>query len=201
MITLFMDTSNKNVSISIIKDDELLKEKVHESIGNHSGCTVLMIDEILKECYIDKKDINRIVVVNGPGSFTGIRIGLTIAKVMGYALDIPVIPISSLRALALSNQGRVITLIDAKNNNYYYGCYNDGHEEDVEKFVSKEELLNLIRRDYSLISYDDFMIDDYSVKGISYDVMKIVLNVENVTNNVHNIKPNYLKLPQLLEKK
>ena len=201
MITLFMDTSNKNVSISIIKDKELLNEKIQNSIGNHSGYAVKMIDDILKENNIEKKDINRIVVVNGPGSFTGIRIGLTIAKVMGYVLEIPVIPISSLKALALSNNGKVISLIDAKNNNYYFGCYNNGINELQERFVSKEMLLSLIKEGYALVSYDDFMIDNYAVKGINYDAVSIVNAVTDNGENVHNIKPNYLKLPQVLEKK
>ena len=87
--------------------------------------TIPYIDRCLTESKIDKKEVEKIIVINGPGSFTGIRIGLTIAKVYSYILNINVVCVSSLKALALSTSGEIIiSVLNARNDNYYVGIYD-----------------------------------------------------------------------------
>ena len=87
MINLYIDTSLSDVSIACLKDDTLLNSIVRNIPNKHSVYTLSYIKEVLDNSNIDKKDIDNIFVVNGPGSFTGIRIGLTIAKTYSYLLD------------------------------------------------------------------------------------------------------------------
>jgi tRNA threonylcarbamoyladenosine biosynthesis protein TsaB len=84
MISLFIDTSSIDVSIAIIKDNKILSSITKEATGTHSIYTTKYLDDMLKEAKLKPKDINKIMVVNGPGSFTGVRIGVTIAKTYSY---------------------------------------------------------------------------------------------------------------------
>ena len=97
MISLFLDTSSKRLSVFLVKDGNILYEKNLETINDHAKYVVPFIEEALKNNKLDTKDINKIFVVNGPGSFTGTRIGVTIAKTLAYSNNINVIPVSSLK--------------------------------------------------------------------------------------------------------
>ncbi len=125
MKMLFIDTSLKDVSIATYESSKLLSV-ISECIPNmHSIYTIPYIDRCLTESKIDKKEVEKIIVINGPGSFTGIRIGLTIAKVYSYILNINVVCVSSLKALALSTSGEIIiSVLNARNDNYYVGIYD-----------------------------------------------------------------------------
>ena len=102
MITLFIDTSSSDVSIAILRDSSVIYQKCENIPNKHSVYTVSFIDEALKSCNINPIDVNKIMVVNGPGSFTGLRIGVTIAKVYAYLCKAEVVPVSSLKILSLS---------------------------------------------------------------------------------------------------
>ena len=102
MITLYIDTSSSYLYAGIVKDSNLLVE-VQEELGhNLSEVALPKIVEMFDKTNLSAKDINKIIVVNGPGSFTGIRVGLTIAKVFAWSLNIPITTITSLEAMATS---------------------------------------------------------------------------------------------------
>ena len=100
---LFIDTHDELITIAL-KNNENLYIKTQESEYSHSVYTMPMIEEIFKENNLNIKELKKIIVVNGPGSFTGIRIGLSIAKTMAYALNLKINTISSLTAYLLSNE-------------------------------------------------------------------------------------------------
>ena len=134
MITLFIDTSSSDVSIALIKDNIILDSIISCVPNEHSIYTVSYIDKILKNANVDVSDVNRIMVVNGPGSFTGVRIGVTIAKVYAYLKAIPVICISSLKMRAISGMGDyILSLIDAHHENYYVGLYDKNMDEIIKE--------------------------------------------------------------------
>lgn len=198
MITLFIDTSNTDVSIALLQEGKLISKKVERIPNEHSKYTVSYIDEVLKESNITPKEVNSIMVVNGPGSFTGVRIGLTIAKVFAYLNDIKVTLVSSLKCLAMSttNDKYVLSLISARNDNYYLGLYDNNYNEIIsERFANREEIIRII--------------DEYKPKVIINDLLEMTkLDIEKIYNyykdkeqvNPHMVLPNYLKLPQVLEK-
>lgn len=204
MITLFIDTSNQDVSIALLKDGKVIN-KITKSIPNeHSKYAVSYIDEVLKKSEITPKEVQSIMVVNGPGSFTGVRIGLTIAKVYALLNDIKVTLISSLKCLAIGNNKNkyILSLINARNDNYYIGFYDNNYNDVVnEHFGNIEEVNDIINK------YDDVLVvsndsDNDNVKVINELDIESIYNYykDKVKVNPHMVLPNYLKLPQVLEK-
>mgnify|MGYP003307885344 CR=1 FL=1 len=205
MRILFIDTSGTDVSISIISDNKVLVN-INEKVPNsHSIYTVSFIDKALKAANLSANDIEKILVVAGPGSFTGVRIGVTIAKVYAYLRKIEVIPVSSLKMLSLStNHDYCLALINAKNNNYYLGLYNKDNEEVIkEQFNNKDMVLDIINKyNPTIVSDNDLVIDDVVIKKQKLDIRNICSYYQNKTAiNTHLIVPNYLKLPSAMEDK
>ena len=205
MISLFIDTSSSDVSIAIIKDKNILASICKETPNEHSIYTVKYLDDILKESNLNPEDIDKIMIVNGPGSFTGVRIGVTVAKTYAYLLKKDIITISSLKMLALStNHDYVMSLIDAKHDNYYIGLYDKDNNEIIkEQFIHIDKLLEIINKyNPKLVSDNNIIINNIKVPKQELDFVKIVeYYKDNKTLNPHSVVPNYLKLPQALEDK
>ncbi|MBQ6495345.1 MAG: tRNA (adenosine(37)-N6)-threonylcarbamoyltransferase complex dimerization subunit type 1 TsaB [Bacilli bacterium] len=205
MICLFIDTSSIDVSIAIIKANKIISSITKSIPNEHSIYTTQFIDDVLKESNLEPNDIDKIMVVNGPGSFTGVRIGVTIAKTMAYLLNKEVIPISSLKMLSLSiNHDYCLSILNANHNNYYFGLYDKDNNEIIkEQFNTKEKVLEIIKKYKPIIvSNNNITIDNIEISKQELDYINIVnyyLNKESV--NSHLLVPNYLKLPEALEKK
>ena len=206
MISLFIDTSLVNVSISVIKDGKILSLIERETPNMHSVYTTKFIKDALDEAKIDANDINNIFVVNGPGSFTGVRIGVTIAKTYGYLIKKEITPVSSLKSLALSAnyKGTILSMIPANKSNYYVGVYDNDYNEIVpEEFMAKDKILELCSK-YNpyIVSVDTSIIGKYKINKQKLDILKITdyyMDKEKV--NYYKLVPNYLKVPQALEAK
>ena len=205
MRILFIDTSGTDVSISIISDNKILVN-INEKVPNsHSIYTVSFIDKALKSANLRVDEIDKILVVTGPGSFTGVRIGVTIAKVYAYLRKVDVIPVSSLKMLSLStNHDYCLALINAKNDNYYLGLYDKKNEEVIkEQFNNKDMVLDIINKyNPTIVSDNDLVIDDIVIKKQKLDISNICSYYQNKKSvNTHLIVPNYLKLPSAMEDK
>ncbi len=205
MISLFIDTSSEDVSIAIVRDDKIIASRINNIPGKHSIYATSYLDEVIKEAKIDNKDIDNIMVVNGPGSFTGLRIGVAIAKVFAYLLKKGVICISSLKMMALSiKHDYCLTLLDARNNNYYMALYDKNNKEVIKPvFSNVDEVLELINK-YSplIVSNKEFEINSFKVRRVELDIVNIVKCYENEeVINSHLVVPDYLKLPQAMEDK
>lgn len=205
MRILFIDTSGADVSISIINDNKVLVN-INETVPNsHSIYTVSFIEKALKEANLSANNIDKILVVTGPGSFTGVRIGVTIAKVFAYLRKIELIPVSSLKMLSLSlEHDYCLALINAKNDNYYLGLYNKDNEEVIkEQFNNKDMVVDIINKyNPTIISANDLTINDIVIKKQKIDIKNICSYYQNQTSiNTHLLVPNYLKLPSAMENK
>lgn len=205
MITLFIDTSSSDVSIALVKDNNILSSITENLPNQHSIYTTSYIDKVLKETSLEPKDIDKIMVVNGPGSFTGVRIGVTIAKVFAYILKKDIICLSSLKIRAISsNHNTCLSIINANRNNYYIGLYNQENNEIIEEqFNNKDFVIDIINKyNPTIVSESNLTIDDITIEKTSLDIVKIVNHYINYpTTNPHLVVPNYLKLPQALEEK
>lgn len=193
MISMFIDTSLSDVSIALIRDGKLLS-KINNSIpGEHSIYVTKYIDDILKENSLSPNDVDEIIVVNGPGSFTGIRIGVTIAKMFAYLQNIRIVSMTSLLARVIgSNSKYLLSKIDAKHDNYYIGLYNEEYNVITEKFTSVSEMNEIIDK------YCPLVLDPSS----EYNIEKIIEYTKKLpSENVHAVNPIYLKLPEAMEKK
>ena len=125
MKILCIDTSSKLCGVAILDDTTLIKKIELDNGLTHSESLMPLIDQILKECNLNLNDINLLVSDIGPGSFTGIRIGIATVKAFADSLNIPCVGISSLESLAynIDSDGIICSLIDAKNNNVYFGVF------------------------------------------------------------------------------
>ena len=193
MISLFIDTSLSDVSIALIKDDKLLSKINNNIPGEHSIYVTKYIYDILKENSLSPKVVDEIIVVNGPGSFTGIRIGVTIAKMFAYLQNIRIVSITSLLARVIGEKSKyLLSTIDAKHDNYYIGLYDENYTVVVEKFTNIKEIENIIK-EYSPLVVDTSK--EYNIEAIVEYTRKIP------SENAHSVNPIYLKLPEAMEKK
>ncbi|MBQ8219046.1 MAG: tRNA (adenosine(37)-N6)-threonylcarbamoyltransferase complex dimerization subunit type 1 TsaB [Bacilli bacterium] len=206
MISLFIDTSLSNVSISVIKDNEILS-LIRKDIPNlHSVYATSFVKDALDYAKIDANQVDNIYVVNGPGSFTGLRIGVTIAKTYGYLIKKEIIPVSTLKGLALSVNDKklIMSIIPANKNNYYVGIYNDKYEDIInEKFASRNEILELIDKYQPyVVGINQDIIGNTKINKLEMDILKIINYYKDSDKvNYHKLVPNYLKLPQAVEDK
>lgn len=205
MISLFIDTSSFNLLVYLLKDDKVINFCKLEKIKSHSTLVLPEIKRRLNEANIKINDIDNIYVVNGPGSFTGLRIGVTIAKIIGYTLNKRVIPISSLELLATTafNTDYIIPVIDARRGYVYAGVYDKNLNNILkDQYISLNDLFSKLDDDrtYTFVSYDDMLNIENLIKP-NEDVSKLINKHQNDSQiNIHNVNPNYLKRTEAEEK-
>ncbi len=137
MNTLFIDTHGEMVVLALYKSERLIKKKEGTERQDHSTICMPLLVELLTEEKITIHDINDIVVVNGPGSFTGVRIGVTIAKTLAYTLKIPIRTITSLE-LYLENIKEENYLVLNEKNGYYVGKIEKRQISEYEYIKAKD---------------------------------------------------------------
>lgn len=127
MKILSIDTSSTICAVAILEDNKLIKEISQNNGLTHSEKLMPIIKQILTETNLQLKNIDLLVCDKGPGSFTGIRIGVATVKAFTDSLNIPSVGISSLEALSynVKSNGVICSLIDAKNDNCYYGIFKN----------------------------------------------------------------------------
>ena len=132
---LFIDTHDELITIALKNKDDLYV-KTQESEYSHSIYTMPMIESIFKENNLNVKDLEKIIVINGPGSFTGIRIGLSIAKTMAYALNIKINTISSLTAYLVSNNtNNNKKAVIEDNKGFYVSVFDKDNNVIIEEII------------------------------------------------------------------
>ena len=130
MLTLGVSTSGRKASAGVSRGGDMLSFVTDESGASYSKTLMGLIERSVREAEVELTDIEAIAVDVGPGSFTGVRIGVSCANAMAAALGIPVIPVSSPAALRhqCDTDGFVCTLIDCRNGNCYAALYEGGRE-------------------------------------------------------------------------
>lgn len=123
MKILAFDTSNQPLTVSLAEDNNVRRVFTTNEARNHSIQLLPAIETTLAEQQWALSDIDRIVVAQGPGSFTGLRIGVTVAKMLANTLQAELVGVSSLAVLAaqVTNPGLVVPLFNARNNNVFAG--------------------------------------------------------------------------------
>ncbi|MCR5758013.1 MAG: tRNA (adenosine(37)-N6)-threonylcarbamoyltransferase complex dimerization subunit type 1 TsaB [Selenomonas sp.] len=127
MSILAIDTATQVSSVAVVSDNRLLAELTMQGKLTHSETLLPHIEQVLKMAAVAKENLEGVAVSIGPGSFTGLRIGLAVAKAMSYTLQIPLAGVSTLQALAyqLPAPGvRVMCLLDAQKGNAYVESYH-----------------------------------------------------------------------------
>ncbi|WP_341202370.1 tRNA (adenosine(37)-N6)-threonylcarbamoyltransferase complex dimerization subunit type 1 TsaB [Planomicrobium okeanokoites] len=135
MIYLGIDTSNSPLAIALAKEDAILIEETSNLKINHSLTAMPAVEDLMAKAKVSPAQLTHIAVAEGPGSYTGVRIGLTIAKTLAWSLKIPLHMVSSLKVLAANGQsfnGLICPLMDARRGTAFMGAY-DG--ESLESLI------------------------------------------------------------------
>lgn len=209
---LNIETATKNCSVSIAKNGEtILYKQIAEQGYSHAEKLHIFIEELLSEARISSKDLIAIAVSQGPGSYTGLRIGVSAAKGLCYALEIPLISIDTL--LVLANQvkqtdGLIVPMIDARRMEVYSAIFNSEKEKVREvqaEILTEESFSNLSEKVYfigdsnekakTILSNSNFQFLDEIVypsanemSAISFDKFQ-----KNQFEDVAYFEPYYLK--------
>lgn len=164
MYKLFLDTCYKNLNIIILKDDTVLDYYSEECNKKQSEYLFTKLDELFKKNSVSKKDLGEVYITIGPGSYTGVRIALTLAKVLCSIKNIPLYIISSLKLYAGGNPNTLV-LMDARASRAYIGIYDNNKEilkdqikylKDIDpkgyNIVLDGELINKEHKDVDIVS-------------------------------------------------
>ena len=172
MKTLFIDTHLWNITIILFSDGKVLRKEEVTDKKNNSEFMFPTIEKVLQN-----DDFDNIIVVNGPGSFTGVRLGVTIAKTFAYTKNIPIRTITSLECMAVSQDNKNVAIGD--NNGFYVAFFNNDMslKEDY-KYITIEEFnkLSNITTDFTI---------DYEA------VYKYAMKKDSI--NPHQVNPIYIK--------
>lgn len=185
MYTLFISTFSELITIGLLKDGKEIDRLEQVSSRNHSVYTIPMIEELLDKNEIKTNYLNEIIVVNGPGSFTGVRIGVTIAKTLAYTLDITIKTITSLEAYAVSytsDKNKLVAIPDLKGK--YIGYFTKDND-----LLSNYIYLNNKEYDKYIEDKKEYLIENDSFN--LNDIYNYLKNKEGI--NPHLVNPIYIK--------
>lgn len=205
MTSLFIDTSSKKIIVAIIKNQEILSSIIEDNDTTLSERIFPLLIKVVNDADIVIKDIDKIYIVNGPGSFTGVRVGVTIAKTMAWSLNIPLIPISSLEVLASTKyDGKyLVPYIDARRGYVYGGVYdNDLNSVVSDQHIKLSDLITKIpkRGKANFVGYEPIETTIEIIEP-QVDLIKVINKHQNDEGvNPHSLVPNYLKLTEAEEK-
>lgn len=191
MITLGIDTTNQTLAVGVVDDQTVLGQVQINIKKNYNIILMPTIKNLFSTIQLTPKDIDRIVVSDGPGSYTGLRIGVTTAKTLAYTLKKELVGVSSLKVIAKNCsgvQGIIVPLFDARRNNVYAGAYqfnNDKLEtilEDVH--IAMDELLEELSKKY----VSPFFVGSDCQKFLSDIKIKLPYSIinENLIWNIPN---------------
>ena len=187
MSILAIDTSTMVSTVAVMTEDRLLAEVTMQLKIPQSQVLLGHVKDVLKIAHIDKKDLDGIAVSIGPGSFTGLRIGLATAKMMAYALNIPVVAVSSLKSMAYHYPVPniyIATTLDAQKGNAYYALYE--YDINSKNFVEKQAVCV---KDFTQIAKECSMLDKpvIFVGDIAQKKADIIAEYENITLGNSNL--------------
>lgn len=183
---LFLDTASSRVIISVIRNNEIVFTVNLKNDNNLSNKLMVLIDENFKKYNLKPTDINKIFVVNGPGSFTGIRCGVTVAKTLAFLLNIEITAISELETMVSGYDEQVCPTIDARRGYVFAGIYDGVKNLAPDRYISYDEITKGFKG--KIVSYD--YENAYEPK---IDILKLVNKHKDESINPHLLVPNYLK--------
>ena len=192
MITILLDSSNTNLSVGIARDNLLLEAISYEAWQRQSEYMILELNKLLDKYGVKREEIKEVIVAKGPGSYTGVRIAITIAKTIAVALDAKLYAVSSLR---VQKDGACpsICLINARSGRSYI-CVYEGHKTILDDQIMKnEDVLNYISEhpSYSVTGDTKYL----NIKGKEPNNIAEMLDLKDSLESINplSLKPVYMK--------
>ena len=193
MYQLVLDSSNKYLVVGLLKDKKIFDSVYYEAWQRQSEVMVQEIDNLLKKNQLTRKDLDAVAVGIGPGSYTGVRIAITIAKTIGYALKIKTYAKSSLFLLKDCIKP-TICIYNARSGRSYFAVY-EGNKQLVKECIKTNlEVLDYIKINSSFAVNGD--VEHLGLVSGKYDIFSNfidVFNDENLVKNIFTLNPIYLK--------
>ncbi len=193
MATLLLDSSNTCLAVGFENNGVLIGFTAYEAWQVQSEHMVPEIDKLMKKLGLSRDDVTKIVASIGPGSYTGVRIALTIAKITSLATGAPIYPVSSLRVLK-DNDKPSICLINARSNRSYFGVYQ-GNEIIIDDTIkTNDEVKEYISQhsDYSICGDARYLGYENNDTNICKQMVSLLNILEKAENDL-SVKPVYLK--------
>ena len=193
MALLLLDSSNTSLSVGFEKDGKLIGYSSFEAWQVQSEYMVPEIDKLMDQLGLTRKDISGVVTSIGPGSYTGVRISLTIAKIVALCCNCPIYPVSSLRVLK-NNKLPSICLINARSGRSYFGVYEDKKVIVEDTIKTNEEVLEYIKEhpNYSVCGNSSYLGFENVDNNICLQMISLVDVLAPAENDLA-VKPVYLK--------
>ncbi|MED4591316.1 tRNA (adenosine(37)-N6)-threonylcarbamoyltransferase complex dimerization subunit type 1 TsaB [Bacillus safensis] len=219
MTILAIDTSNHTLGIALVRDLTVIGESITYLKKNHSVRAMPTVEALMKECGVAPSELSKIVVAKGPGSYTGVRIGVTIAKTLAWTLSIPISAVSSLEALAANGQyfdGYISPLFDARRGQVYTGLYTfeKGKIKEVEpdQNILLTDWLHELKKTGKSVLFlgQDVHLHEESIRSILGETAVLAegifhnprpsvlafLGADRPAEDVHQLVPNYIRLAE-----
>ena len=192
MVTVLLDSSNTNLSVGVARDNLLLECISYEAWQRQSEYMILELDKLFTKYEITKDDISDVVVAKGPGSYTGVRIAITIAKTIATALDAKLYAVSSLRVLKDGVRSS-ICLINARSGRSYIGVYEGTKTLLEDQIMKNEDVLKYIEEhpEYSVCGETKYLGIDGIVSNNIEEMLSLKESLDSV--NPLSLKPVYMK--------
>ena len=192
MISLCMDSAYKQLVLGLYKDKELLAGISLEAFKKQSETIFVELNRLLKETNLDYKDIDRVIITNGPGSYTGIRIAMTIAKVLCSQMHKELYTISTMQLYAgIEKQANVI--LDARSQRAYVAHVEDGQIQGNIQILTLDEVKEFIETNPGILLGDaDLMGQDVQKVDFLKNFIELEPYYEKV-ENIHALVADYLK--------
>lgn len=192
MISLVMDTSNSYLAVGLFKDNMCLEAFQEKGSRRQSEKAIPTLKEMLDRHHIALKDVNEMIITSGPGSYTGVRVAMTIAKTLAAVSDVRIKSVSSLAAYAGMNQA--LSVIDARGHKVFVGVYENGLPLIKEQVVALEDFAQL------RAEYGDFeLVGEIGCLGLDEKECDLCANIyalgqmADPIENVDLLVPTYIK--------
>ena len=193
MLVVLLDSSNTSLMVGLANETGVLESISYEAWQSQSEHMVPELDKLLNKYHASYKDISDVVVAIGPGSYTGVRIALTIAKTIAVATGAKVYPISSLRCQK-DRKNPSICVINARSGRSYFGVFKDDKIIVEDCILTNDEVIKYINEhpDYSVCGSTDYL----GVKGIQTDMANEMYSLMRCIKPIEDplgLKPVYMK--------
>lgn len=192
MVTVLLDSSNTNLSVGLAKDNLILGYVSYEAWQRQSEFMIPELANLLNKFDVKKEEITDVIVAKGPGSYTGVRIAITIAKTIATALNVKLYAVSSLR-VQKDGIKPSICLINARSGRSYIGVYENEKTLSDDQIMKNDDVLNYLKEhpNYSVCGDVKYL----GIQGIESNNIAEMLSLKPFLEEINplSLKPVYMK--------
>lgn len=192
MKTVFLDTSYKTMSVVCIENNKVLSFYHKEAFKRQSELAMSVLDGCVKEAGWKPQEINEVVIAVGPGSYTGVRIAMTIAKTLSAISNIQVKTITSLE-LFVDTDEKTLVLFDARSDRAYVGLFKNKEYTQGPLVMNISEVQDLVNKERPIVRGDGHLVSEPDSYTVNQETCLYLVKNAKLVEDVDQLKPLYLK--------